>query len=117
MNFVLMAAAVIFSTATYIAPNVEPQKLSEQVEQQSAQVEFVPGMVIVQFADAGMAWETIRSLERDKSIHFESMLFDDDELRVALFVVPVGQEQAYVEKLGNADNVAVAELNAIGSYN
>ncbi|SLN57203.1 hypothetical protein TRL7639_03093 [Falsiruegeria litorea R37] len=83
------------------------------VEQQ----EFVPGMVIVQFKDASRAQETIRILEQYEEITFDRMLFDDDALRIGLFTVPQGQEQAYVEKIGQMDNVDIAELNGIGSFN
>lgn len=82
-----------------------------------AEVQFVPGMVIVQFADAARAHQTIAALEQDEAIRFDTMLFDDESLRIALFRVPEGQEQAYVDKIGKMANVAVAELNAIGSFN
>lgn len=110
MYTLFLALALALGSTSAVEPKAEPVLVTEQEE-------FVPGMVIVQFQDASRAQETIQTLEQNKEIIFDKMLFDDDTLRIGLFTVPQGQEQAYVDKIAQMDNVAIVELNGIGSFN
>lgn len=110
MHIIVLAVALAIGFATTSRNEIVAEQTVEQME-------FVPGMVIVQFENPGLAQQTVDALNANPDIQFDKMLFDDDTLRIALFRVPDGREAEFVARIGGHENVAVAELNGMGSFN
>ena len=88
----------------------EDKSFVEEVEE-----EYVKGELIVVFEDPKSIEKTIEEIEKIQNIEFEKFLFNQNDLKIALFKVSENQEEECLEKVEKINGVKYSELNNISS--
>jgi hypothetical protein len=78
---------------------------------------YVPGELIVVFANNEPYSKTIKALEANNNISLINLIFDSENTQIAHFKVPKEKESAYIKIIQKHPNIKSAELNYLGSFN
>jgi hypothetical protein len=79
--------------------------------------EYVPGELIVVFANNEPYSKTIKALEANNNISLINLIFDSETTQIAHFKVPKAKESAYIKIIQKHPNIKSVELNYLGSFN
>ena len=123
--FVLTLAFVVLTscaTKTVAPLKTMPEKdyVAEKItdgKHDEINKEIAAGRLIVVFKKASMASNTVKKIDSIPSVSFEKMVYDQSDLKIASFGVPVGQEQEYISIISSVQNVQSVEVDQVVSIN
>lgn len=76
-------------------------------------LQFKAQDILVGFKNNVNVQQTIKELERNKGAKFVKIIFDVGDTKIALFKVPAGKEQKFIDVFSKNKNVKYAEPNKI----